>query len=60
MAGTTLGPIIVWIDYGREGWVPESFATYLEALDYVTDGTLGRAVITRRIETSPKRPTDGD
>jgi len=59
MAGTTLGPIIAWVDYGREGWVPETFATYRKALEFATGGTHGRVVITRRIDLTVKdTPTD--
>lgn len=59
MAGTTLGPIIVWTDYGREGWVPESFADPEKAVEYATGGTHGRVVITERIDLVPQRATEG-
>lgn len=64
MAGTTLGPIIAWVDYGREGWVPESFGSYREALEFATGGTHGRVVITRRIDltvkAAPMNESDND
>lgn len=44
----TAGPVIVWLDYGSEGWVPESFPTLkaaLEAQRYSHD-----FVITRKAE----------
>lgn len=30
----TCGPIILWQDYGCEGWKPTSFDTIKEALEY--------------------------
>jgi hypothetical protein len=61
MAGTTLGPIIVWVDYGREGWVPESFADPDKAIAFATGGAHGKAVITERIDIVPgRKASDGE
>lgn len=32
MSSDTSGPIILWLDYGYEGWAPYSFQTLEEAL----------------------------
>lgn len=44
----TDGPYIVWLDFGYDGWSPESYATLKEALEaprYDSD-----YVITRKCE----------
>ena len=30
---TTSGPVILWLNYGYEGWQPRSFASVKEALE---------------------------
>lgn len=40
------GPIILWIDYGCEGWKPQSFDTIKEVLETPKYGNTFR--ITRR------------
>ena len=44
----TQGPIILWLDYGYEGWKPTSFATVKDAL--LADRYGSKFVITRVIE----------
>lgn len=41
------GPIIVWSDYGFDGWKPRSYPTIAAA---ISDGISHGAVITRRIK----------
>jgi hypothetical protein len=43
---STEGPIILWENYGSEGWQPRSFASIKEALD--THRFCSEYVITRR------------
>ena len=44
----TKGPYIVWMDYGYEGWKPDSYATLKEAVDAPKYGNAW--VMTKRVE----------
>lgn len=44
----SIGPYIVWEDYGTEGWQPKSFANLTEALN--AQRTYGAFVVTKRVE----------
>lgn len=41
------GPIVVWSDYGHEGWSPRSYQTVLDA---IAAGFTYGSIITQRIE----------
>jgi hypothetical protein len=47
-ARTPTGPIIVWQDYGCEGWHPTSYATLAEAL--TKGGIDANHVVTQHID----------
>lgn len=53
------GPIIVWEDYGLEGWSPRSFASLLDAVK--AGAITGRCVVTVPIDLSKHviEPQDG-
>jgi hypothetical protein len=44
----TKGPFIRWLDYGVEGWSPDSFPTLRAAIDADSYGR--PIIITRRVE----------
>jgi len=43
------GPYTVWTDYGMEGWKPEDFPTFDEALLYAKQGLYGEWVIQKEV-----------
>lgn len=53
MSNDVLGPYIVWVDYGYEGWSPTSFATKQEVLHHLLQGSsYGPAIVTRVLKMS--------
>jgi hypothetical protein len=45
---STSGPIILWVDYGYEGWRPQSFDTIKEALE--AEKYMSKYIITRIVQ----------
>ena len=55
------GPVIVWIDYGTEGWHPHSFGDEAAALASIMGGSLtGRVVITKRMHVGAWMPSTAE
>lgn len=46
--------LIVWTDYGYEGWKPEGFDTEEEAIRHLLSESSGRRVLTQRMELSAR------
>lgn len=55
-ATDAVGPIVVWENYGYEGWHPKSFATVKEAL--LGERYNSEFVITKRMEFDVIDKTD--
>lgn len=55
-ATDAVGPIVVWENYGCEGWHPKSFATVKEAL--LGERYNSEFVITKRMEFDVIEKTD--
>lgn len=43
------GPVILWLDYGSEGWVPFDFPTVKDALEAPERGWCTNWIITRPV-----------
>lgn len=52
----TSGPIIIWSDYGCEGWKPRSFENVKEALEATRYGE--PFIITRVVQYDVQESTD--
>jgi hypothetical protein len=55
------GPVIVWIDYGTEGWQPRSFGDEAAAVAAIMGGDIvGRCVLTRRMRVGAWLPSSAE